>query len=631
MTESTDTQLGRHLASVARKRRAVRRLTVRIIGILTLIVVGSVIYLQQIGLPAPIQDHVLARINARNTYMKVSKFKLDMSIGGIRAEKPSLFQKRTLGDAFMEADAMVYELSLFKWLSGESALVGIHVLGGTFRKPNGTRAADRIYPTKIMTGRATLTDCDLEGMWVDSLSMTYTVDGPNLIIRNLSGTVGKDDRAGTIKGRLIRNDQANRIEGRLETTFDPNILIPFLDGRNVNSASTVINRFTFNNSTPEMVTDFEFTFGETPSLRLSMHLSAENCLYQSVSARSMELDMNLSLSDEMSSLNVSSLKVQRREGQLTAEFLQNFKTKSVYFNAKSTMNPKAIVAMINPDMNALFQNLRFRGRTRATANGIAYYGSPEKSDFSVHVQDSAVTFHNLQSTKCSFDLNVRGLTNAIERIHGDFYDGELAGTVKLVRDLDPKKSHYASLLTADQVDLSKLMSAITRKRRSGYDGTFRGTLNLSGLLEDENLETMAGAATLQINDSLAFKMPILGDLSGMIAKAVPGLDFLQSGSELDAVLTIKDRKVHTTDAKTRGGVLSLHAKGDYHFDNTLDYKVQVKFLKSHTIVGKGLNFFLLPVSQLLEFRLAGNTDNPHWRPVFLPKELSKLLGSTDDN
>ena len=125
-------------------------------------------------------------------------------------------------------------------------------------------------------------------------------------------------------------------------------------------------------------------------------------------------------------------------------------------------------------------------------------------------------------------------------------------------------------------------------------------------------------------------MPILGDLSNTLVKIIPGLDFLHSRTDLIAPLEIGDRKIKTDNTLSEGNVLSLQAKGTYDFDQDIDFKVKIRLMKSHTVVGKGLNFILLPVSQLLEFKLEGTADEPTWRPVYLPKELTTLLSDDPD-
>ena len=236
----------------------------------------------------------------------------------------------------------------------------------------------------------------------------------------------------------MRNDKENQIEGRLKTTMDPNLVTPVLEGRKAFIASRVIKRFRFTAAPPEMETDFEFTWGDNPELTLTSQIKAKDCVYNEVPAETMEAALTLSLSKELSSLSVSSLKIQQRAGQkATVEFMQNFRSKSVYFNATSTMDPKAILGMINTNATHILKNISFSGPTVASADGIVHYGNPDRNNYTVRVADANVKFLDLQSSRCSFDVDVRGRTNSIERIRGEFYKGNLVGTIKLAQAVPP--------------------------------------------------------------------------------------------------------------------------------------------------------------------------------------------------
>jgi len=88
-----------------------------------------------------------------------------------------------------------------------------------------------------------------------------------------------------------------------------------------------------------------------------------------------------------------------------------------------------------------------------------------------------------------------------------------------------------------------------------------------------------------------------------------------------ASFVIGDGKIHADEILIEGDVLSLVGKGDYALDGTLDFTVQVKLLRKHTLAADVFRFVMHPVSKLLEFHLGGTVAAPQWRPVNIPKEV----------
>ena len=86
-------------------------------------------------------------------------------------------------------------------------------------------------------------------------------------------------------------------------------------------------------------------------------------------------------------------------------------------------------------------------------------------------------------------------------------------------------------------------------------------------------------------------------------------------------IIIKDGKVYSDEILIKGDILSLKGKGDYSFNGELDFDVQVKLLRKHTLIGEVIQLVTLPVSKMFEFHLGGTLESPRWEPVYLPKEM----------
>jgi hypothetical protein len=90
-----------------------------------------------------------------------------------------------------------------------------------------------------------------------------------------------------------------------------------------------------------------------------------------------------------------------------------------------------------------------------------------------------------------------------------------------------------------------------------------------------------------------------------------------------ATFTIADEKVNVDDMKISAGIMSLTAKGNYHFDESIDFIVQGHFLRAFL----GIGYVLDPFTKAFEYHLGGKLTSRVWKPRFIPKELLLQFGN----
>jgi len=126
---------------------------------------------------------------------------------------------------------------------------------------------------------------------------------------------------------------------------------------------------------------------------------------------------------------------------------------------------------------------------------------------------------------------------------------------------------------------------------------------------------------MNITEGRIFQIPLFGGLSDFLTRVIPGMSVLLRQTDVQASFVIADGKIHSDEILIEGDIFSLVGQGDYYLDGTLDFTVQVKLLRKHTLAADVFRFVTHPVSKMLEFHLGGTLDSPRWRPVHIPKEV----------
>ena len=123
---------------------------------------------------------------------------------------------------------------------------------------------------------------------------------------------------------------------------------------------------------------------------------------------------------------------------------------------------------------------------------------------------------------------------------------------------------------------------------------------------------MRGSGSLRVEDGQVFAIPILGPLSEIINKIIPGSG-LHSARLATADFLVQDEKIITKNLSIDGAGFSLLGRGDIFFMNDkMDMSVRIN--------ARGLpGLVLFPVSKLFEYVSTGSVSNPEWRAKIIPR------------
>jgi hypothetical protein len=169
----------------------------------------------------------------------------------------------------------------------------------------------------------------------------------------------------------------------------------------------------------------------------------------------------------------------------------------------------------------------------------------------------------------------------------------------------------------DGVDFEPLIEDMSREQTETR-GRLSGTINVAGRLGRP--ETFVGGGALQLEDGLIWKLAILGELSRLLGRVIPGVGFSQPYAA-SATFTFAEGWISTDDLEFIGEFLTLDFSGRCGWDGTLDFIVRAHALRDAFLPAQLLGLLLEPVFEILEFDLEGTLWAPVYRPIGLPREL----------
>jgi len=204
------------------------------------------------------------------------------------------------------------------------------------------------------------------------------------------------------------------------------------------------------------------------------------------------------------------------------------------------------------------------------------------------------------------DVKVKGT-----KVNADVKSAELMGGevgIKAVVSIDESDPTFGADLTMRRVNFARLT-----KLYFDFDtskGVVSGRFKFNARMGQE--EEMRGNGSIRVEDGQVFAIPILGPLSPIINKIIPGAG-LHTASLATADFRIQEQKILTDNLVIEGAGFSLYGNGDIFFmKDKMDMSVRIN--------ARGLpGLVLFPVSKLFEYVSTGSVSEPEWRAKIIPR------------
>jgi hypothetical protein len=277
----------------------------------------------------------------------------------------------------------------------------------------------------------------------------------------------------------------------------------------------------------------------------------------------------------------------------------------------STMPPGAVMMWIDPNISEIIKSYRFRQPPTVRGAGVVHMKDPKKNDLSLKIDAAKGLDYDLLKRTLEFgstqaDLHIKGTQLLVTVKNAELMGGDVA--LKATVSIDPKDPTFGADIDIQRVNFAKLT-----KLYFDYDdskGIGSGNFQFKARFGEE--EKMRGSGSLRVEDGRVFAIPILGPLSTIINKIIPGTG-LHTAKLATADFQVENEKIITKNLAIQGAGFNMLGYGDIFFtEDRMDMSVRIN--------ARGLTgVVLFPVSKLFEYESTGSLSEPEWRPKLVPR------------
>lgn len=308
-------------------------------------------------------------------------------------------------------------------------------------------------------------------------------------------------------------------------------------------------------------------------------------------------------------LTCEDLHVMRDEGVGSGSFTYDFKKHEVRVsNIKSSVSPVETIYWIDPKFSKTVAPYKFRRPPNITANGVYQFRGGKNTRLEVQVDgsngmDYVFLGKTLPFTRVSARLLFTNDRLQITDVRGALLAGELRGNVDI--SLAKNNPRYHATLVLNNLDYPQLTGLyFSYYHYRTARGQLSGTYDFDGFATDPR--KMKGSGKVAVTNGDVFAIPVLGPISEIINKLVPGLGY-SVARQATSKFTIRDGIIHTDDFEVAGQLFSVVGHGDIYFlDDKIDLDVRIS--------AKGPGIVLTPVYKLFEYKGEGSLKKPNWHP-----------------
>jgi len=277
----------------------------------------------------------------------------------------------------------------------------------------------------------------------------------------------------------------------------------------------------------------------------------------------------------------------------------------------SSMPPVDIMMWIDPKIAKVLKPYRFRQPPNVRGGGVVHMKDLTKNDLSLQVNAAQGLDYDLLNRTLKFGRTLAKVHIKGNKVLATVNEAELmGGEVEVNADvsIDPKNPVFEAKVKLQRVDFAKL----TKLYFGYHDSQGVGSGNFQFKARFGQEEKLRGTGSLRVEDGRVFAIPILGPLSEIINKIIPGAG-LHTAKLATADFQVADEKISSNNLSIQGAGFNMIGNGDIFFtDDHMDMTVRIN--------ARGLpGIVLFPVSKLFEYVSTGSVSDPEWRPKIVPR------------
>lgn len=300
------------------------------------------------------------------------------------------------------------------------------------------------------------------------------------------------------------------------------------------------------------------------------------------------------------------------KGTGTGTFVYDFGGQQVRLQKiDSTLVPVDVMMWIDPKIADALRPYRFREPPRVRAEGMVHLKDPHKNALSLKIDAPGGLDYDLLKKTLHFGRTQADVDVISTKVHANISNAQLMGGnvgMKAVVSIDASDPTFGA-----DIDIRRVNFARLTKLYFDYDdseGILSGRYKFTARAGQE--EKMQGEGSIRVEDGHVFAIPILGPLSDIINKIIPGSGY-QTARVATGDFQVADEKISTKNLAIEGAGFSLIGHGSIFFmTDKMDMSVRINARGVPGIV-------LFPVSKLFEYVSTGTVSNPEWRPKIIPR------------
>jgi hypothetical protein len=461
-------------------------------------------------------------------------------------------------------------------------------------------------------GWISLERAEIRGIPLEKGYASLRVSGDTLQVEDISAIVGRAAGRGPFEGRFTWQRATHEVDGELKLQFDPNLALPILSS----NQARLVRRFTFPAQPPGFSGEFRRTGGTQRTLRVSGLVTAADCTYREVALTSIVATLTV----DQRVISLKPWVFRRPEGSVSGELHYDTEKSLITVDLAGDMSPHAVAGLVSPGLQRVLSPTCYEGPVFAHAYGVVDgRRSDHRTDLRVRVEGQRLGVTNWLADSAQLDLHVLGNTYVTTNVSGVAFGGPFTAEVRVGPGADRTTLFYQVTAQLTNAELPRVVTQVRSNAIFEGTGRVRLTARVEGPVHDPGFRLMTGSGEAHIERGEVMRLPVFGGLSRLLSTIYPGLGFAAQ-NDLHAKFRLREGRIVTDDARLEGMVISMKLAGYYAFDGKLRFNVEVQLLRKGPIA-RVLRFITMPVTKLLVFQLSGTLNDPHWRPVNLPKEL----------
>jgi hypothetical protein len=595
----------------------------RLIVISAFVIVVFVLFFSFNGLPDFLIRQGFKIPNRGSFHFDVERVQLNF-FSGVILKNIYIYRKEKPGEAGVHIKSMEVDINWFDLFQKHRRIRKVKFLNTTVNSrqlivPSGDGEGVLPPPFDLyIESELYFKDLYLDGVWFQEVKFDAKCRGDRMFAEHIDGSLGNLVNPGSFSNSKLTYDSSKAlIDIDLDAKLNPYYLIPLLTRWGATTLVSFIQRFdkeTMNDTVFEGIIKRDFTREDSMLIKGDFKVGGSS--YNAVDFLMAASRLTIYTSRTKSSIAGKECRVFREKGSVFGNFVTEDDYSDIRFQGTSTIEPVELLKLMNIK-NRFVESVDFITQPTVTATGSVCPDNYTNNAFFGKIESGNFIYSNFYFSGFSSGVIVNGTTNQFQKFDSDFYDGKLTGDLTFnILDNTYTNVKYYGNFSLDSVNYGLFAAALDIQNSEDVSGRLHGKIKLDGSVDENLWSRMDASGYISIKNGWLFRMRIFGGLTKLLAKIIPGLDFVMSQSDATVDFEMKNGVAEVSRFVLNGDVLSISGNGSVNMvEQTYNMKFQMKFMKQHTFVARFINTVVWPISKLFEMRLTGTFEEPVWKAV----------------